>query len=76
MYEVSKESKQEFKNGCTVWYEDAEECYWGSKDKGGWIGTCPYGLDVLYAKDERQVVAWLKFWDEDRDEYGHLIADV
>jgi len=68
MREINVEigTKQEFDNGCTVWYD--EEDY-----EGFWVGCTPYGQDNMIKADIKELNDWLDFWSEDRDETGTLL---
>lgn len=56
-----------FSNGCYINLKDDNGVFWG---------TGPYGLDWICNSDESwidSVCAWLKYWNENRDEAGNII---
>jgi hypothetical protein len=52
-----------FSNGCSIYFDDD---YWG--------GDTPYGVETSFNKNISEVLNWLKYWDDDRDEYGNLLS--
>ena len=61
-----EQSHVDFSNGCSIWL----------KDGGVFWGTDPYGQDFAVNSDDRwfdNVMSRLRYWDDDRDELGHII---
>ena len=55
----------QFSNGCSIWFKDDDGVFWGST---------PYGQDfAVNAIDWLDTVTnILNFWNDDRDENGHI----
>jgi len=62
----SKKNKfVKFPNGCSFYFED-----------DNWGGDNPYGVETIFInkKDVKEVLAWIQYWDDDRDEQGFILS--
>lgn len=54
-----------FPNGCSFYFKEDD-----------WGGDNPYGVETIFInnKDVKEVLAWIQYWNDDRDEQGFLLS--